>query len=128
MHVVALGGPEQLRDLPFGFRQCAAESVDIHGKDLSLTMWTHEATRLRQAWDTYGRAVWKPRLSLPGPSGCTFNMATWDWRTLYGGNYYIFAITLCHNLIQVSTHTDTGCPSKSQAKSGIWAGREALAR
>ena len=58
--------------------------VEIRGEELSLTLWTHEATRLRQAWDTYGHAVWKPRwhvLSLPGPSGVTFNMATWDRRT-----------------------------------------------
>ena len=58
--------------------------VDIQGRDLSLTLWTHEATRLHQAWDGCGRAVWKPRwhmLSLPGPSGSFFNMATWDRRT-----------------------------------------------
>jgi hypothetical protein len=58
--------------------------VDIRGQDLSLTLWTHEATRLRQAWDNCGRAVWKPRwhiLSLPGPTGVIFNMATSDRRT-----------------------------------------------
>jgi hypothetical protein len=58
--------------------------VDIEGSDLSMILWTHGATRLRQAWDTCGRAVWKPRwhmLCLPGPSGSAFNMATWDQRT-----------------------------------------------
>jgi hypothetical protein len=58
--------------------------VDIHGEDLSLTLWTHETTQLRQVWDRCGRAVWKPRwhmVSLPGPSGAGFNMATWDQQT-----------------------------------------------
>ena len=58
--------------------------VDIEGRDLSLTLWTHEATRLHQVWDTCERAVWKPKwhmLSLPGPNGSYFNMATWDERT-----------------------------------------------
>ena len=58
--------------------------VDIVGEDLSLTLWSHEATRLHQAWDRCGRAVWKSQwhmLSLPGPSGSGFNMATWDRRT-----------------------------------------------
>jgi hypothetical protein len=58
--------------------------VDIQGRDLSWTLWTHEATRLHQVWDTCGCAVWKTRwhmLSLPGPYGSCFNMATWDERT-----------------------------------------------
>jgi hypothetical protein len=58
--------------------------VDIQGEDLSLALWTHEATRLRQVWENHERAVWKPRwhmVSLPGPTGVTFNMATWDRRT-----------------------------------------------
>jgi hypothetical protein len=58
--------------------------VDLEADDFTLKLWSHSATLLRQAWDRYGRAVWKPRwhmLSLPSPSGVAFNMATWDRRT-----------------------------------------------
>jgi hypothetical protein len=58
--------------------------VDLEADDFTLKLWNHSATLLRQAWDRYGRAVWKPRwhmLSLPGPTGVAFNMATWQGRT-----------------------------------------------
>ena len=58
--------------------------VDLEANDFTMKLWTDEATCLRQAWDLYERAVWKPRwhvLSLPGPRGAVFNMARWDRRT-----------------------------------------------
>jgi hypothetical protein len=35
--------------------------VDIEGDDLSLTLWNHNADRLRSALNSGGRAEWKPR-------------------------------------------------------------------
>jgi hypothetical protein len=60
--------------------------VDIEGDELTLTMWNHDAERLRDAVDYRGRgrAAWKPRLhvlAVPGPSGYLFNLAALDERT-----------------------------------------------
>ena len=59
--------------------------VDIDGDGLELTMWNHDADRLRDAVGPgRGRAVWKPRfhvLAVPRPSGYLFSLATLDERT-----------------------------------------------
>ena len=55
--------------------------VTLHGEQLNLTMWNHDPARLQSAWDSLGRAVWKPRfhvLTMPGLSGYGFSLATTD--------------------------------------------------
>jgi hypothetical protein len=37
--------------------------VDLDGDGLSLTMWNHDPARLREAWGSFGRAVWKPHVT-----------------------------------------------------------------
>ena len=57
--------------------------VDLEGHELKLTMWNHDADRLRDAVNYCGRAVWKPRfhvLAVPGPSGYLFSLAALDQR------------------------------------------------
>jgi hypothetical protein len=52
--------------------------VNLHGEQLDLTAWTHDPARLQSAWDSWGRAVWKPTfhvLTVPGLFGDTFNLA-----------------------------------------------------
>ena len=52
--------------------------VDLHAEGLDESMWNHDPARLRRAWASYGRAVWKPQfhvLNVPGPFGFAFNLA-----------------------------------------------------
>jgi hypothetical protein len=52
--------------------------VDLHGEDLDVAMWNHDPARLQCAADSWGLAVWKPRLhvlSVPGEFGYVFSLA-----------------------------------------------------
>ena len=58
--------------------------IGIEGGGVSIVLWHHDPDRLKSAWDSYERAVWKPRrhmLSVPGISGSAFNMATLEQRS-----------------------------------------------